>query len=260
MKSLSTRFFTFSLCALFVFGFSSAASAQKKNPVKVAKPVTPVSKVAAAPVTNNQTPVAETPIAVTNSQATATAFALPKFEAEVLAEINLLRSNPSAYAVHLEDWKKNFDGNLLKIPGRTPIETIEGTAVVDEAIDFLKKSSKMADVAAVRGLTNAANDHLKDLITKNFRGHRGSNGSLPDQRIAIHGEMGGEIRELITYFAPTARQIVINLLIDDGNKNRPHRDALLKNTLHQIGIMSGDSTSYGKLCVVVMAENFTEKP
>lgn len=187
------------------------------------------------------------------------AFALAKFENEILVEINNLRRNPGSYIPYLEEQRKHYDGNTLKLPNQTPIVTAEGTAAVDDAIAYLKQIASSGEVGASRGLTRAADGHLRDMMQNNFSGHKGSNGSSPGSRVQIYGQWNGEVRELISYFAPTARQIVINYLIDDGNKKRGHRIGLLNGNLKYVGLATGDSKKFGKICVTVLAQDFTEQ-
>lgn len=210
---------------------------------------TPPSKIVKQPTANKNAAQTAPPATVT----------LAKLEAEVLAEINALRKNPSLYVAILEEWKKNYDGNFLKLPNEIPIITNEGAAAVDEAIAFLKAARPAAAVSLMTGLGSAADLHLRDMMSSGKPGHTGSNGSLPEQRLEIYGEGTNEMKELISYFAPTARRIVINYLTDDGNRRRGHRNALLNNNFRLIGIVTGDSTKFNKVCVIVMADSFIEK-
>ena len=57
---------------------------------------------------------------------------------QVLAEINLARSNPAAYAEYLTAMRPMFKGNLYSHPGQPTIATNEGVAALDEAIAFLR--------------------------------------------------------------------------------------------------------------------------
>ena len=187
--------------------------------------------------------------------ATAAADVLEK---QVLSEIAALRSNPSVYAGYLNELRPFYAGREFRQPNQPAIVTNEGAAALDEAIAFLKTVKPTNSLNTVNGLQRAANDHLNDLLKNNLTGHRGSNNSLPDARIALYGTANA-VKELIAYTAPTARQIVLNLLIDDGTATRGHRLALLKSDYNSIGISVGDSQKYGKICVIVMTDSFTAK-
>lgn len=180
-------------------------------------------------------------------------------ESDILAEINLVRRDPAGYAVFLEEWKKNYKGNEVHLPGEIPIITNEGTAVVDEAIEFLRQQKPMAELTENNGLISAAKVHLKDLQEKNLRGHKGSDGSLPEERVERFGMWEGSVGELIDYGSKTARQVVIKLILDDGVASRGHRLKMLNANFKHIGLALGDSKDNKAVCVVVLAQDFTEK-
>jgi hypothetical protein len=66
-------------------------------------------------------------------------MSIPKIDQEVLDIHNSVRENPRTLIPALDEMKKNFEGLLLKKPGKTTLRTKEGAAAVDEAIAFLQK-------------------------------------------------------------------------------------------------------------------------
>ena len=228
------------VCLMCLLGGVSAAFGQRANrqPTSVSSPNTATAS-------------------VKNSAVDAVTMSL---EDQVLQEINNLRSNPALYVQLLEERRKHYAGNELRLPNETAVVTSEGVAAVDDAIQFLKQIKPSAKLADANGLKRAAQSHLHDMIKSGKRGHFGSDGSSPEQRIEAYGNWGGEVKELISYYATTPRRMVINWLIDDGVKTRGHRQALVNNSFTSIGINSGTSDKYGKLCVLVMTQTFAAKP
>jgi hypothetical protein len=53
--------------------------------------------------------------------------------------LNQVRANPKMLLPHLETMLSNFNGEILKRPGKVDLLTKEGTAVVHETIEYLKK-------------------------------------------------------------------------------------------------------------------------
>jgi len=190
---------------------------------------------------------------------------LSSIEAEVLAEINLVRTDPQKYADYLEatrgyyakDCSKDCD---YKRPGATTAyKTLEGIIALDDAIKFLRATKPMPPLTVSFGMSLSARDHIKDLTATMKTGHKGSDGSLPDQRVNRYGKWETAIAENITYCGDTAREIVIEMLIDDGNPPRGHRSNLFKPEHTIIGISRGGRSAYGMLCVINFAGAFREQ-
>lgn len=182
-----------------------------------------------------------------------------EIETAIVNETNRLRSNPQAYAAELAELRQYFQGNILKLPGQLPLETQEGVAVVDEAIRDLKATSPLPSLTLSQGLSLGARDHVLDLGPKGKAGHYGTDGSDPFQRINRYGTWQGIAGENIS-FSPiaTARWHVMQLVIDDGVKNRGHRKALLNPDYRLTGSACGDHSVYGQMCVMTYTKEYTE--
>lgn len=189
----------------------------------------------------------------TNSPVTTSAL-----EKAVLAEINFARENPQEYVKFLEEYKKLFKGNTVYLSNFLRIETKEGTAVVDEAIEFIKQQPKLSPYTFSDGLNLAAAAHMKDL-SENFRlGHKGKDGSLPPVRLNRFGKVTGALSENIAYFTETARDIVISWILDDGTPNRAHRKNIFSPKFKRIGISAGKTKNGEGLCIIDLAESFSD--
>ncbi|MBC7797790.1 MAG: CAP domain-containing protein [Pyrinomonadaceae bacterium] len=180
-----------------------------------------------------------------------------ELEAEILNEINEVRRNPQSYAVFLENYKKFYNGKELTLPQKSVCITNEGASAVDEAIAYLKTAKPVADVRLNIGLTSAANNHLNDLQKNNIRGHKGSDASFPDARVEKYGFWTAPVYEIINYNSASARETVMQILIDDGNKTRGHRTKLLDAKDKVIGLKCGETKNYGKTCVIVLTGGLT---
>lgn len=180
-------------------------------------------------------------------------------EIKIMAEINELRADPPGYVKYLEQMRPDFNGKNLKLSDGRQLITNEGTAAVNDAINFLRAARPPGAFQLSPGLTKAAKDHLQDMIKKDMSGHKGSDGSLPTQRVERYGQWGLLVKENISYLAQTPREIVINMLLDDGNPKREHRKNLLSRDLRFVGLAAGDAKTLGRLCVMVFAGEFSEK-
>lgn len=79
-------------------------------------------------------------------------------------------------------------------------------------------------------LEKAAVDHYLDIAPKGLISHVSSDGKKTyKERIEKHAAWGGTIFESILYGLkkPTAQDVVLAWIIDDGFKKRPHRNILV---------------------------------
>ena len=190
---------------------------------------------------------------------TMAAFLMP-VELEIINEINLARANPQQYAAYLEKMRLHFVGNNYQPPGGKGYTFAEGVAALDDAIAFLRAASPLPPLQASQGMSLGARDHLKDLGMSGSTGHKGSDGSFIDQRVNRYGAWASTIGENISYTDETAREAVINMLIDDGNPSRGHRKNILNPTYRVAGVALGTRSAQGKLCIIGFAGGFVEKP
>jgi uncharacterized protein YkwD len=181
-------------------------------------------------------------------------------EKQIVAEMNFARANPAQYAAYLEQLRPLYSGKEFKRPGGDAVETAEGVAALDEAIQFLRSATPLAPLEVSKGLCSGARDHARDLLRTNGMGHRGSDGSFVEQRVERYGNWQKEVGENIAYEAASAREAVINMLIDDGSPKRGHRKNIFNPIFGVAGVAVGDPAAPQKTCVVTLAGGFSERP
>jgi uncharacterized protein YkwD len=176
-------------------------------------------------------------------------------ESEVIAELNRARTNPSAFAATLDEILPRFDGLLVRREGwHLPTRTIEGAAAVREASAELRRTTPLPDLTRNDALERAARDHVADQSRTGALGHAGSDGSTVASRVARYGRWTTSINENIDYSqAVRGRDVVENLIIDDGVRDRGHRKNVYDNTSRYIGVACGPHPRYQTVCVIVQA-------
>ncbi|HEY0547628.1 MAG TPA: CAP domain-containing protein, partial [Pyrinomonadaceae bacterium] len=179
-------------------------------------------------------------------------------EKDLVREINLLRSNPQAYVAYLEQAKKYYKGKTYQPPGQSGLVTDEGAAAVDDAISFLRAAKPLSPFSLSKGMSLAAKDHVKDLGSTGNVGHKGTDGSTTEMRVSRYGRFSNGIGENIFYQNDTAREVVIGWLIDDGVATRGHRRNLLSSTYRFLGVSIGARNSFGSMCVLTFAGDYSE--
>lgn len=189
-----------------------------------------------------------------------TANYLTPLEKDIILEINKLRSDPARYANnYIASLARNYKNKLLYYPGDKPLLTHEGVAALHECVRDLKAQSPLPVLFPDKGLSKAADDHVRDQSRTGRTGHTGSDRSGLRNRIERYGDWKVRIAENIAYGGSSARQIVIYLLIDDGIKSRGHRKNFLNPDFRLVGVATGSHPSYNVMSVMDFAATFRAK-
>ena len=178
---------------------------------------------------------------------------------EIFQQHNLIRSSPQTYIPKLENSLKYYkDNKIYSPPDEDPIKTTEGPEAVQEAIDFLKNQNSLPTLKLSEQINKACQDHIKDIGPKGMTGHEGSDGKNISERIEKYGEWDGDIAENLDFGFKKAENIIMNLLIDDGVKERYQRSNIFYPKFKYIGIGIGPHKDYGTCVCIGYARNIRE--
>lgn len=114
-------------------------------------------------------------------------------------------------------------------------------------------------------LANAAKDHADDIGScvllslgpQGVTGHDGTDGSSMTDRIERYGEWGGHVGENISFGSKSGKAAILQLIVDDGVRNRGHRANCFNADYKLVGIASGTHTEYGSVCVMDFCTEIT---
>lgn len=183
--------------------------------------------------------------------------------AELLEEINNMRSNPAQWSERvLVPLKTCFaKGNVFTSPyGAGPRVTLEGERALLDAISFFKSAPPQAPLTRSPDLDNAATDHASDMRTSGILGHLGSDGSKPAERIGRHGQFVAIAGEVISLYESTPLGMAVQMAISDGESTRQTRKSLLAGHFKVCGIAT-DWHPVASLCAVIaLTGGFGPKP
>jgi uncharacterized protein YkwD len=176
-------------------------------------------------------------------------------EREMIAEINLVRSDPPGYIKYLDYYydlaklnlnhfgkgERSYSISILyertsKGERKKRVDTLwtyeneEQVHAMETLIDDLKKTPPLRILQPDQGIYNAARKHGMDQDRHNWNlGHQGSDGSFPFDRIHQFSPLMIEGNENLAgrFPEPTIRELVIQLLIDAGIPEYGHRYNML---------------------------------
>ena len=173
---------------------------------------------------------------------------------EIIEEINKLRSNPPLYAKKVEEYSQYFTDKIIKLPNlNIKIQTQEGATPYLETVEYLKGLEKVNELIPSKALCEIAQefvDNVKDSETGEI------DEEIHEQIIDKHGTFTGRFTRAMDFGGFTSEQIVINLLVCDGDTDRSQREPVLGTGLNKIGIAFGKHNVYSTVCVLVTCTEF----
>ena len=178
---------------------------------------------------------------------------------QVLSEINLARTAPRTYSDYLRTFRGRFQGKTYLLPGSsTRVRTHEGKAAVDEAIRFLERQRPLPPLSWSDGLAGAAADLATDQGMSGDIGHGDRPGHGLKDRVERYGDWERHLGENIGYGPTSAREMVMQLIIDDGVKGRGHRQNTFSPSFTTAGVACGSHPRFTTICVIDFAGGFRE--
>ncbi len=209
----------------------SETTSTGKAPEEV-KPVTH-SNISSKPVQAESTPASST---LELGIGTA---GMTKAELDMVAEINLLRSNPAGYVAFVEKYQRE---SMLPASAATAAELIAE----------LKATPKLSTLTPSACLREAAKWHAESQRPKGDIDHQGVDGSWPWDRALRYCQGMKDGNENIVGGPSSVRNAVIVLLLDEGIPNRGHRRNLLNKDWTQVACYGAGTVGSMPNCYVQM--------
>jgi uncharacterized protein YkwD len=178
---------------------------------------------------------------------------------QVLQEINLARTEPRTYAGFLREFRTRFRGKSYVLPGQvTRILTSEGVKAVDEATRFLSRQKPLPPLMWSDGLAAAAAELAEEQGRSGAIGHTGSQSHGMQERVERHGRWERQLGENIGYGPQAPRDMVMQLIIDDGVPDRGHRKNIFRTAFRTAGVACGSHPRFEGMCVIDFAGGFRD--
>lgn len=186
--------------------------------------------------------------------------ALPasQLEQAVLLEMNAARTGPKVFAVHLRRHRALFEGKRFQPPGAAYfIVTQEGPAAVEEAIAFLERQRPLPPLAWEEGLARSAAELVRAQAKSGRTGHGRGKLAMP-ARVGRHLKWTGSIAENISYGPDNGREVVLQLIVDDGVPGRGHRANIFSPDFRLSGVACGPHPTLRTVCAIDFAGGAAE--
>jgi uncharacterized protein YkwD len=155
----------------------------------------------------------------------------------------------------------HYRGYIYRRPdAEVGVRTVEGADALREAVRVLRATRPVAPVRLSRGMSAGAADHVRDQGPRGGLGHTGSDRSTTASRISRYGRWFGLVSENIQYGRATSgHDVIADLLIDDGVRDRGHRRNALDPNIRVAGVSCGRHATYDQMCVIVHTADFAER-
>jgi uncharacterized protein YkwD len=174
-------------------------------------------------------------------------------ERKVLREMNAARHNPKNLIPPLLRRLPRFVGKEYHSPGaRSIIVTEEGAAAVNDALAFLKRQRPLPPLSWSDSLAASAAELVEAQEHSGKTGH-GQGKRAMEKRIGRHLKWEGSIGEDISYGPDDGREVVLQLIIDDGVPSRGHRANIFSAGFRLAGVACGPHPVFGTVCVIDFA-------
>ena len=172
------------------------------------------------------------------------------FEEMLVNKINEFRTNPKGYAKKINEYVSYFKGKTLRIPGSNAgIRTEEGAEAYIEAVDFLSKQDGVEPLEPSKGLGRICKDFMAEAVKVDPN----ELGNIDlEEIIAKYGEYYGNLNRAMDFGGEDPEQVLINLIVCDGDPNRGNRESLLSTNLKRIGVASAKHPTY-KYCTLIIS-------
>ena len=180
-------------------------------------------------------------------------------EKEIYKEQNELRKNPKSYIEKLKDSLKYYKNNILSKDGEIPIPTYEGVEAVKDAINFLQNQKPVPELVYSKDISLSCKDIIEDIGPKGLVTHEGTEAKNIYNRIEKYCEWDGVLAENLDFGFKKPENIIMNMLIDDGDENRYQRKNLFYPDFKYVGIAVGPHRDYGFCVAIEYALNIREK-
>ena len=173
-----------------------------------------------------------------------------EIEEDIFNCINECRNNPFNFITKLKEAMNYFKDKLYHHPCENAIMTYDGSEGVEEAIQYLKTLKPLHPLTYSEEISKACRDHIADIGPKGLTTHIGTDGTNITDRIEKYCEWDGMVAENLDFGFKLADNAIMNMIVDDGIKEKMQRNNIFHKDFNYIGVGAGPHKMYG-ICIVI---------
>jgi len=133
---------------------------------------------------------------------------------------------------------------------------VEDINIFDDAIEFLSESQNLNPLEWDDNLSLSALEHVLDIGPKGLLRFESSDGTCVEDRIRKYGNYVEHLGESIDYGPNDAMGVLVSLILDDGEPEKPDRYNLFRPDYHKVGIACGAHKTEYQITVLDFAFDF----
>ena len=181
-----------------------------------------------------------------------------EFRNKVIEELNSARQDPKKYSEKIRSYIKYFKGRILILPNQIGLMTNEGEEAFKEASEFLLSLYPITKFKYSPGLTHVAHDYMKEIQKyDDISKAKKVNFNSIVNKYGVY--FGDEIIQFIDFGASLPELITINIIVNDGDKEREMRKNFFNSEYLDVGVSTGTHNTYNKCTVILFAKKFVSK-
>ncbi len=133
---------------------------------------------------------------------------------------------------------------------------VEDISIFDDAIEFLSDLQSLNPLHWEENLALSALEHVLDIGPKGLLRFESSDGTSVEDRIRKYGSYIEHLGESIDYGPNDAMGVLVSLILDDGEPDKPDRYNLFRPDYLKVGIACGPHKTEYQISVFDFAFDF----
>lgn len=168
----------------------------------------------------------------------------------VFQEINAVRQDPKSLIPFVRAARTHFRDLEYRNPANEFfVLTKEGVKAIDDALAFLEKAPSRPALARNPQIDRAAGMLADQIGREGLVAHGEGDFELIARIKASVGQVGN-LAENLSFGWKDPREVVMQMIVDDGLPTRGHRQSLFSGEFAQVGVASGPHKLYNHVTVV----------